>query len=79
VALERRLVLRLVRRFLGLKIAERTAALLERVSDPSILEEIGELVLDCADGGAWLTSRHFGLASPTKAGWIELLPRVSRE
>ena len=33
---------------------ERNRALLERVGEMAVLEELGEVVLDCADGEAWL-------------------------
>jgi hypothetical protein len=51
---ERQLLLRLVRRRFGAEAAERSQALLERIAEPTVLEELGEAVLDCADGAAWL-------------------------
>ena len=51
---ERQLVLRLVRRRFGAVVVERSGALLERIAEPAVLEELGEGVLDCADGEAWL-------------------------
>ncbi len=33
---------------------ERSRALLERIAEPAVLEELGETLLDCADGEAWL-------------------------
>ena len=33
---------------------ERSRALLERVEEMAVLEELGEAVLDCGDGEAWL-------------------------
>lgn len=47
---ERQLVLRLVRRRFGAAVMERSGALLERIAEPAVLEELGEGVLDCADG-----------------------------
>jgi hypothetical protein len=35
-------------------VMERSRALLERVEGMAVLEEFGELMLDCADGEAWL-------------------------
>ena len=47
---ERALLSRLAARKFGAATAARLAALLEDVSDPARLEEIGESVIDCADG-----------------------------
>jgi hypothetical protein len=33
---------------------ERSRALLETIEESTVLEELGEGVLDCADGEAWL-------------------------
>ena len=33
---------------------EQSGALLEGVTEPAVLEELSEGVLDCADGEAWL-------------------------
>ena len=51
---ERQLLLRLVRKRFGEAVIERSRALLERVEELTVLEELGEAVLDCADGEAWL-------------------------
>ena len=51
---ERQLLLRLVRKLFGAAVMERSRALLERIEEPAVLEELGEGVLDCADGEAWL-------------------------
>ena len=51
---ERQLLLRLVRKLFGAAVMERGRALLERIEEPAVLEELGEGVLDCADGEAWL-------------------------
>jgi len=51
---ERQLLLRLVRKRFGEAVMERSRALLERVEEMAVLEELGEVVLDCADGEAWL-------------------------
>ena len=50
LAQERALLSRLAARKFGAATAARLAALLEGVSDPARLEEIGESVIDCADG-----------------------------
>ena len=52
---ERQLLLRLVRRRFG-AAAERSQALLARIGEPAVLEELGEVLLDCADGEAWLAA-----------------------
>lgn len=51
---ERQLLLRLARRRFGEAVVERSRALLERIAEPAVLEELGETLLDCADGEAWL-------------------------
>lgn len=51
---ERQLLLRLVRKQFGAAVMERSRALLERIEEPAVLEELGEGILDCADGEAWL-------------------------
>lgn len=52
---ERQLLLRLVRRRFG-AAAERSQALLECIAEPAVLEELGEVLLDCVDGEAWLAA-----------------------
>ena len=51
---ERQLLVRLVRKRFGEAVMERSRALLERVEEMAVLEELGEVVLDCVDGEAWL-------------------------
>ena len=51
---ERQLLVRLVRKRFGEAVMERSRALLEQVEEMAALEELGEVVLDCADGEAWL-------------------------
>ncbi len=51
---ERQLLRRLARRRFGEVVAERSRGLLERIAEPVVLEELGEALLDCADGEAWL-------------------------
>ena len=51
---ERQLLLRQLRRRFGEAVAERSRALLQRVEETVILEELGEALLDCAEGEAWL-------------------------
>ena len=50
MAQERALLARQAARKFGAATAARLAALLEGVSDPARLEEVGESVIDCADG-----------------------------
>ena len=54
LAQERALLSRLAARKFGASTAARLAALLEGVSDPARLEEVGESVIDCADGAQLL-------------------------
>ncbi len=51
---ERHLMLRQARRRFGAAVAERSAPWLEQVVEPAVLEDLGEALLDCADGAAWL-------------------------
>lgn len=51
---ERQLLLRLVQKRFGAAVMERSRSLPEAVEDLAVLEELGEGVLDCADGAAWL-------------------------
>lgn len=51
---ERQLLLRQLRRRFGEVVAERSRGLLEQIAEPVVLEELGEALLDCADGEAWL-------------------------
>ena len=51
---ERQLVLRLVRKQFGAALMERSRALLAMIEESAVLEELGEGLLDCADGEAWL-------------------------
>ena len=53
---ERQLLLRMTRRRFGARAAERSQPLLARVGEPAVLEDLGELLLDCADGEAWLAA-----------------------
>lgn len=48
-------LLPLVRRRFG-AAAERSQALLECIAEPAVLEELGEVLLDCVDGEAWLAA-----------------------
>lgn len=61
---ERQLLLRQLRRRFGEAVVERSRALLERVEETVILEELGEALLDCADGEAWLA------LLARRIGWI---------
>jgi hypothetical protein len=51
---ERQLLLRLVRRRFGEAVASSSAPVLARIAEPAVLEDLGEALLDCADGAAWL-------------------------
>ncbi len=56
---ERQLLLRMVRKRFGAEAAERSAPLLERIEDTGRLEDLGEALLDSADGEGWLQAlRH---------------------
>lgn len=54
LAAERQLLLRQARKRFGAEVAEQSLSLLERIDDPQRLEELGEQLLDSADGDAWL-------------------------
>jgi hypothetical protein len=51
---ERQLLLRMVRRRFGEAVAASSAPWLAQISEPPVLEDLGEILLDCADGEAWL-------------------------
>ena len=51
---ERRALLRLIRRRFGETVADQSTPVLERIEQPSILEDLFENLLDCPDGSAWL-------------------------
>ena len=51
---ERQLLVRQVRRRFGETVAESSAPWLAQVVEPAVLEDLGEALLDCADGAAWL-------------------------
>jgi len=53
---ERQLLLRLVQKRFGAGVMERSRSLLEAVENWVVLEELGEMLLDCADGEAWLAA-----------------------
>ena len=53
---ERQLVLRLARRRFGAAVMEQSRTELERIVESAALEELGEMLLDCADGEAWLAA-----------------------
>ena len=53
---ERQLLLRQVRRRFGETVAASSAPLLARIAAPAVLEDLGEALLDCADGAAWLAA-----------------------
>jgi len=51
---ERQLLLRLVQKRFGAMVTEQSRGLLDSIEASAVLEELGEGVLDCADGEAWL-------------------------
>lgn len=51
---ERQLLLRMVRRRFGEAVAASSTPWLAQISEPAVLEDLGEALLDCADGEAWL-------------------------
>jgi len=51
---ERQLLLRQLRRRFGEAVAASSAPLLAQIAEPAVLEDLGEILLDCADGEAWL-------------------------
>ncbi|MBK1646963.1 cytosolic protein [Thiocapsa imhoffii] len=53
---ERTLLQRQARRRFGDDVAERAAVLLARIQAPETLEQLGEALLDDADGEVWLTA-----------------------
>ena len=48
--------MRLVRRRFGDTVAAISAPVLARITEPTVLEDLGEALLDCADGEAWLAA-----------------------
>ena len=51
---ERQLLVQLARKCFGATVTGPSQALLERIVELAVLEELGEVLLDCADGEAWL-------------------------
>jgi hypothetical protein len=51
---ERQLLVQQVRRRFGEAVAKSSAPLLAWIAAPATLEDLGEALLDCADGAAWL-------------------------
>ena len=51
---ERHLMVRQVRRRFGDTVAAHSAPLLAQITEPTVLEDLGEALLDCADDAAWL-------------------------
>ena len=51
---ERLLLLRQTRKRFGPEVAEQSTAQLERIEDARQLEDLAEVLLDAADGNAWL-------------------------
>jgi hypothetical protein len=65
---ERRLLTRQIRRRFGDETASRSAGLLERISDPPTLEDLGEQLLDSAGPEPWLAALEQAASSATQAG-----------
>ena len=63
IAAEHALLLRLIRKRFGADCAQRAAPLLEAITDPDRLAEIGEWILDAEDGEAFL--QRFGWRDQT--------------
>ena len=63
---ERQLLSRMVRRRFRGRAAEQSQPLLSQFSEPEQLEDLGELLLDCNDGEAWLAALN---------GRVDLLAR----
>lgn len=63
---ERQLLSRMVRRRFGGQAAEQSQPLLSQFSEPEQLEDLGELLLDCNNGEAWLAALN---------GRVDLLAR----
>jgi hypothetical protein len=51
---ERHLMLRQVRRRFGEAVAAQSAPWLAQITEPMVLEDLGEALLDCVAGAAWL-------------------------
>ncbi len=51
---ERKLLLRLIQHRFGKTLGEQSLPLLEQIQQPADFEELGEALLDCADGASWL-------------------------
>lgn len=51
---ERLLLLRMARKPFGQAVAEQSTPRLERIEDAQKLEDLAEVLLDAADGDAWL-------------------------
>jgi hypothetical protein len=47
-------MLRQVRRRFGEAVATSSAPWLAQITELAVLEDLGEALLDCADGAAWL-------------------------
>jgi hypothetical protein len=47
-------LLRQVRRRFGEAAAQQSERLLVMITDPAQLEDLGEMLLECKDGAAWL-------------------------
>ena len=60
---ERKLLLRQVRRRFGEAVAAQSGPLLARIEQTSAFEDLGEALLDCVDGAAWLARLGAGMDS----------------
>jgi hypothetical protein len=58
----------------GEAVATSSAPELAQIAEPDVLEELGEILLDCADVAAWLARLDSGvmnaLCYPVGNGWI---------
>lgn len=57
-------LLRQARKRFGAEVAERSVPLLARIDDPERLEDLGEALLDSADGEGWLRVLHAMAGEP---------------
>ncbi|MBK8536155.1 MAG: hypothetical protein IPL59_14105 [Candidatus Competibacteraceae bacterium] len=60
-------MVRLVRRRFGETVAAISAPVLARITEPTVLEDLGEALLDCADGGRGWRRWRIGRADGSTA------------
>lgn len=57
-----------MRRRFGETVAATSALLLARITEPTVLEDLGEALLDCADEG--VVGAAGGDDEPRRVGWM---------